>query len=126
MKYLLHIAAAYVVVLALLLPFGKGVAPRPNIILISLDTLRADHLSAYGHHRPTPNLDRFAGDGVLFENAYSQAPWTTASHMSLFSSLYPSVHRVTHEALSDVEITLTQYLQKSGYQTCRIRPGSCA
>ena len=97
MKYLVHIAVAYALILAVLYPLGGPAAPRPNIILISLDTLRAGHLSTYGYHRPSPHLDALAADSVLFEHAYSQAPWTTASHMSLFSSLYPSVHRVTHE-----------------------------
>ena len=53
----------------------------PNILLIVLDTLRADHLSAYGYARPTtPHIDRFAREGVLFEAAYVNAPWTLPSH----------------------------------------------
>lgn len=117
MKYLLHLAVAYALVAALLYPLSKRDAATPNIILISLDTLRADHLSCYGYHRPTPNLESFARDSILFENAFSQAPWTTASHMSLFSSLYPTVHRISHEAMSDVRITLTHHLKERGYQT---------
>lgn len=118
MKPLLHFLLLFVIVAGILLGVSqirKG--KHPNIILISVDTLRADHLSCYGYHRPTPNIDAFAKDGVLFEMAISQAPWTTASHMSVFTSLYPSVHRVTHNALSEVQSTLPQLFQASGYQT---------
>ncbi len=63
---------------------------RPNIILISADTLRADHLSCYGYSKDTtPYLDRFAKDCVVFERAYSQIPGTLPSHMSIFTGLYP-------------------------------------
>ena len=63
----------------------------PNVILVSLDTLRADHLSSYGHSRPTsPNLDAFAGRGYRFATAVSQAPWTRPSHRSMLKGLYPS------------------------------------
>lgn len=65
----------------------------PNILLISIDTLRADRLGAYGY-RPaeTPNLDRLAADGVLFERAYSHSSWTRPGFGSLMTSLYPSEH----------------------------------
>ena len=66
---------------------------RPNIILLSADTLRADHLSCYGYFRKTsPNIDAFAKDSVLFQNAISQAPSTVPAHMSIFTSLTPLVH----------------------------------
>jgi hypothetical protein len=73
-----------------------------NVILIVLDTLRADHLGSYGHDRPTsPNLDRLAGRGVRFELATSQSPWTRPSHISLFSGLYPaSARAVGHRPLA--------------------------
>jgi arylsulfatase A-like enzyme len=65
----------------------------PNIILLSADTLRADHLSCYGYFRKTsPNIDAFAKDSVLFQNAISQAPTTLPAHMSIFTSLTPLVH----------------------------------
>ena len=69
---------------------------RNRVIIISIDTLRADRLGAYGNDRPTsPNLDRFASeDAVLFSNAYSQSNWTIPSHMSLFTGLYPDTHGV--------------------------------
>ncbi|MCB9378356.1 MAG: sulfatase [Holophagales bacterium] len=67
--------------------------PRVNVLLLSLDTLRADHLSAYGYERPTsPHLDAFARRGWRFETAISQAPWTRPSHRSMLTGLYPSSH----------------------------------
>jgi hypothetical protein len=96
---------------------------RPNVILISLDTVRPDHLGCYGYSKPTsPNLDRFAREGVLFRNARSQAPWTLPSHMSLFTSMLPS-----HNGVEDInkvlpaEIpTLAEILRKQGYQTAAL------
>jgi arylsulfatase A-like enzyme len=64
-------------------------------VLVSIDTLRADGLSAYGHTRATsPSFDRLAAKSTLFENAFSHSPKTAASHMSLFTGLYPEAHRV--------------------------------
>ncbi len=60
------------------------------VILISIDTLRADHLPAYGYAGlRTPNLDALRADGVLFQNAYSQVPLTLPSHTALFTGLLP-------------------------------------
>lgn len=64
---------------------------RPNIILIVLDTVRADHLSCYNYSRETsPYIDKIADEGVLFENAFSTAEWPPPSHASLFTGKYPS------------------------------------
>ena len=117
MKYLLQFLLAFGIVGAIFYFISVKTEKSINVFLISIDTLRADHLSCYGYQRPTPNLDALAKDSILFENAISQAPWTTASHMSLFTSLYPPVHRVSHEALSEIQATLPLLLQKSGYQT---------
>ncbi len=68
-------------------------AAKPNILFIVVDTLRADSLSCYGYEKiKTPNIDSLAHNGVLFEHAISQAPWTLPSMASLFTSFYPSVH----------------------------------
>jgi len=104
---------------------ARAAAPRPNLLLISLDTLRADHLGAYGYSRPvSPNIDRLAANGgVLFERAVSQAPWTTPSHMSLFTSLFPSVHAVDsptsihQRMLGEDRRTLAELLHGAGYAT---------
>lgn len=80
---------------------GDGEPPeRPNVLLISLDTLRADHLSCYGYERDTsPTLDRLASEGVLFERTYSTTSWTLPSHMSLFTGLAISTHGVCDDRL---------------------------
>ncbi len=74
-------------------PFSGANAPPPNIILISVDTLRADHLSCYGYKRfATPAMDRLASEGLLFEKAVSQSSWTLPSHVSMLTGLYPVEH----------------------------------
>ena len=65
----------------------------PNVMLVVLDTVRADHLGCYGYDRPTgPRLDALSADGVRFEQAYAAAPWTLPSHASLFTGLHPQTH----------------------------------
>jgi arylsulfatase A-like enzyme len=77
-------------------PFPKTTAAIPaRIILIGIDTLRADHLSCYGYSRQTsPGLDALAREGVRFENAYSSAPWTLPAMTSIFTSLPPPQHGI--------------------------------
>jgi len=92
----------------------------PNIVFITIDTLRADHLSSYGNPRnTTPNIDKIAEKGVLFENAISQAPWTLPSMMSMFTSLYPSElgakgigYKVKYSIL-----TIPEYMRNNFYNT---------
>ncbi len=96
-------------------------APRPNVLLVSLDTLRADFVGAYGSRLPTtPVIDTFAAEGVVFEDALAPFPATTASHMSLMTGTYPSVHGVLGPGvgiLSQQLPTLAELLAASGYQT---------
>ena len=95
--------------------FPKQAKPPKGIILISLDTLRADHLSCYGYHRNTsPNIDAFAKEGILFENALVQSSWTLPSHMSIMTSLYPFSHGVEHgdQQLSEDHLTLAELLRE--------------
>ena len=64
---------------------SRSAVGSPNVVLITLDTVRPDHLSLYGYSRPTsPNLDRWARQGVVFDNAVSASSWTLASHASIF------------------------------------------
>ena len=100
-------------------------SPR-NIILISLDTLRADHLGTYGYHRNTsPFIDAFAKESIVFEHAVVQAPNTLPSHMSIMTSLYPSFHGTWNKnsRLDDEHITLAELLQGKGYQTAAFVDG---
>jgi len=92
-------------------------AHPPNIVLVSLDTLRADHLGCYGYTRDTsPVLDALAERGVLFERAIAQASHTQGSHMSLFQSRYPT-------RIGDENAILAQVLQGAGYHTAGITGG---
>jgi arylsulfatase A-like enzyme len=100
----------------------------PVILLISVDTLRADHLQIYGFHRSTsPRLESIIknGEWVIFEKAVSSAPWTLPSHMSMMIGLLPSGHRVddTDLMLSEDIVTLAESLQKLGYHTLAFTDG---
>lgn len=71
--------------------------PRPNVVLISIDTLRADALGAYGERRPTsPTFDAFASEAIVFERALSSSGVTAPAHMSILTSLAPTVHRISN------------------------------
>ena len=90
--------------------------------MIVVDTLRADHLSLYGHTRDTSsNLDELATSSVVMESAYANAPWTKPSVASLFTGLLPSRHRVRIEStgnhLAPSLTTLPELLQRAGYAT---------
>jgi arylsulfatase A-like enzyme len=95
-------------------------ADRPNVILISIDTLRADHLHGYGYGPETsPALDRLMRRGTSFSTAITSAPWTLPSHVSLITSLYPHSHGVISEplALNESVQTLPMLFKKAGYNT---------
>jgi arylsulfatase A-like enzyme len=95
-------------------------ADHEDIVLIVVDTLRADHLGAYGYGRDTsPRIDRFARQGTLFENAWSAAPWTLPSVMSIMTSRYPSNHRVENDGLklSARIVPVAEALQNEGFTT---------
>ena len=92
----------------------------PNVLVIVVDTLRADHLSTYGYSRPTsPNLSRIAGQGVLFENAMAPSSWTLPSHASMLTGLYPHQHNATYmgSTLLPHFPTLGEAFQRLGYRT---------
>jgi arylsulfatase A-like enzyme len=94
-------------------------AQRPNILLIIMDTVRADHLSCYGYPLPTtPHLDRLAEEGVRFTNAISTGGWTVPTHASLFTGTFPGFHgaRDGHPILNENIPTLAETLGNWGYQ----------
>jgi arylsulfatase A-like enzyme len=71
---------------------------RANVLLVTLDTTRADRLGVYGHARPTsPNLDALASEAIVFERAYSTSSWTLPAHASLFTGKYPASHGARHD-----------------------------
>jgi arylsulfatase A-like enzyme len=94
-------------------------APR-NLVVISVDTLRADHLGVYGYGRDTsPRIDALASDGTVFEQAMSTAPWTLPSHVSMLTGLYPSQHRVHDDGgrLAPEVPTLAARFADAGFHT---------
>lgn len=98
----------------------------PNVVLISVDTLRADRLSSYGYDRPTsPNIDAWARRiGVLFENAVAQAPWTMPSHASMLTGLDPFQHGVNYDRPVPQRLNLlAEMLREAGYKTAAVTGG---
>jgi arylsulfatase A-like enzyme len=95
-------------------------ADAPNVLLVSIDTLRRDHLASYGYARDTaPALTRIAQEGAQFENAYSMAPATDGSHASLFTGRTMSEHgKFSHlQRLAQEELTLAELFKDNGYRT---------
>jgi len=95
-------------------------APNANVLLIVIDTLRADHVGSYGYSRPTsPNLDKLAADGVRFAAARSTSSWTLPSVASIMTGLYPAVHGAEHSGsvLSDELDTMALGFRDAGYET---------
>ncbi len=98
---------------------------RPNVILITLDALRPDHLGCYGYKRNTsPNIDKIAQEGVIFTQAISQAPHTAPSVTSLITSTYPNIHNLKdwgYQFNPSLHLhTLPEVLRHYGYKTCLI------
>jgi arylsulfatase A-like enzyme len=93
---------------------------RPNILLLSIDTLRADHLGCYGYARKTsPNLDRFAAQSVRYQNAFAPAPWTLPSHVAMLSGWHPydAGIRKSRDSISPEVRLVSEWLQEAGYRT---------
>lgn len=103
-------------------PFHAGMSSEqpPNLILVSIDTLRADHLGTYGYSKPTsPRLDALGIEGAVFENAYAPSQWTLPSHVSMFTGLDPLAHGVLYpkQSLPLGHVTLAERLASQGYDT---------
>jgi arylsulfatase A-like enzyme len=102
---------------------ADGAGARPNLLLVVIDTLRADHLGCYGYARETsPVLDRLAAGGMLFEHAYAQSSWTKPSTASLLTGRLPSQHQTLSETarLPDAEVTIAERLRDAGYRTAAL------
>ena len=123
--------AALAIVVVAVTGCERGDNPPPdttpcNIVLIVIDTLRADHLGSYGYFRDTsPNIDAFADEAVLFDQAYAPMATTLPSHTSLFTGLHPVEHGILanvgdggHPFRSKPGLrTITQYAKEAGYAT---------
>lgn len=102
-----------------------------NVLLIVIDTLRADHLGCYGYNRPiSPHIDDLAEQGILFSQALSTSPWTTPSQISIMTSLQPSVHKILSYpfpgSLDPKVVTLAEILGKQGFRTAGFTEGGYA
>jgi arylsulfatase A-like enzyme/cytochrome c-type biogenesis protein CcmH/NrfG len=95
--------------------------PALNVVLITIDTLRADHVGCYGYKQiKTPNIDGLAADGVRFERAFAVVPVTLPSHTSMLTGTYPmlsGMHDFSGNKLSPAQPTLASVLKQAGYQT---------
>jgi len=102
-------------------PGHQDAKNRANLLLITIDTLRADHLGCYGHKSiRTPVLDNLAREGVRFERAFSPVPLTLPAHCSVMTGTYPSYHGIRDNSgfvLPPEQTTLAETLKDSGYQT---------
>jgi arylsulfatase A-like enzyme len=117
---------------------------RPHILLVTLDTTRADHLGVYGHHRATsPSLDALAGEATVYTNARSTSSWTLPAHASLFTGRFPSSHGARYDTegehlladsieapggirargLAPGQDTLAEVLGRAGYATAAVVAG---
>jgi arylsulfatase A-like enzyme len=101
-------AAAAWLALAACIPAAcaPGKDARPNVLLVTLDTTRADHLGCYGYERDTsPNLDRLAATGLLFERAHSTSSWTLPAHASLFTGKFTASHGARYDPEGPLRLT---------------------
>lgn len=110
----------------LCLVLGGCVSPPPadNLLFISFDTTRADHLSAYGYeHRTSPTVEKLAESGVLFQRAFTAVPSTLAAHTTMFTGLLPPTHGVRCNGrfrVSDAHTTLAETLSANGFSTAAV------
>jgi arylsulfatase A-like enzyme len=121
-------------------PPPAAASDGPSVLLISIDTLRADRLGCYGYReRPSsPNIDALADEGVLFENFITSSPWTTPAHLSMLTSLQPVTHGLTSSfaelwkglhvtrdfyKLPDERVTLAEILRDNGFATAAFTAG---
>ena len=97
---------------------------RPNVLLITVDTLRADRLGAYGYERArTPHIDALAAEGALFEVAVTDTPWTTPSMSSVLTGRYATAHgfkSTNADRLAQTNVTLAEILRDAGYATAAV------
>jgi arylsulfatase A-like enzyme len=106
---------------------SRPAARAPGLVLVSIDTLRADHLGAYGHSRDTsPNLDALARGGTLFENVFAQSHWTLPSHATMLTGQSPLVHGAIDldDVLPSGIGTLAERLRARGFRTAAFVGGN--
>lgn len=117
----MHLPRWLVVLWISALPAFAGAAPARNLLVITIDTLRADHLGCYGYKQiRTPNIDALASDGFRFEHAFAVVPVTLPSHTTIFTGTYPmysGMHDFGDNKLNATQPTLASVLKQQGYAT---------
>src|SRR5271167_2805 len=102
-------------------PAQTATRPTLNVVLITIDTLRADHVGCYGYKQiKTPNIDALASDGARFERAFAVVPVTLPSHSTMLTGTYPmlsGMHDFSGNKLGALQPTLASVLKQAGYQT---------
>ncbi|TDI93223.1 MAG: DUF229 domain-containing protein [Caldithrix sp.] len=122
----------YLLCLSVILFLSCGKDDLPNVLLISLDTCRADHLSVYGYHRQTsPFIDELSSRGIRYENAFINTCCTLSSHTTILSSLYQETHKVAYfeghkGAVPDSVVMIQEILRRNGYVTLAVTDGGLA
>lgn len=102
---------------------GSSASEAPSMILITVDTLRADRLNPYGYEKiATPAINRLASEGILFEQAFADVSWTVPSIASVMTGKYPVEHgvRTWHDRLGEEHMTLAELLEERNYSTAAI------
>lgn len=115
-----RITLVLILIAALFLIGANPGNPKYNVLLISIDTLRADALGCYGNSQKTPAIDGLAASSVLFENTISQVPLTLPSHATILTGLFPPQHGIKNNeifVLPEKITTLAEMFQKNGYKT---------
>jgi arylsulfatase A-like enzyme len=114
----------FIFLMALTVAYAAAQTPEkspPNVVLITIDTLRADHLGCYGYKQiKTPNIDGLAADGAIFTRAFTTVPVTLPSHAAMLTGTYPmlsGMHDFSGNKLSPQQPTLATVLKQSGYVT---------
>jgi len=106
---------------------GLGRSRPAGILLITLDTTRADHLGCYGYAQAeTPNLDALAKEGVRFDQAMAAVPVTLPSHATMFTGFYPPTHGVRYNGmfrLGESNVTIAERLREAGFVTGAVPAG---
>ncbi|MFW6031121.1 MAG: sulfatase-like hydrolase/transferase, partial [Myxococcota bacterium] len=115
----MRLAPLVVVLLLQIVGCDRKPERPPNVVLIVVDTLRADHVGAYGGSTPTPAMDEVARRGVRFEQAFAHAPMTGPSHGSMFTGKLPRQHGllINGRSLPPANDTMAEILQAKGYRT---------
>lgn len=122
-RFLVALAASLAITAALVSSSKVGRGRRPNILLVSIDTLRADHLGSYGYPRPTsPRLDQFAAESIRYARALAPTPWTLPSHAAMLTGRHPFELGILDSdgTLPAGATTLAEGFRKAGYSTAAL------